>query len=81
MQLPVSYTHLEYLQESLYVAIRYSGTHREAGESYRKLLQYMEEKQYECTGDSIEITLIDSGFTNDLEKYITEIQIPVKKKT
>ncbi|MDO4278967.1 MAG: MerR family transcriptional regulator [Lachnoclostridium edouardi] len=71
----------EYLQESLYVAIRYSGTHREAGESYRKLLQYMEEKQYECTGDSIEITLIDSGFTNDLEKYITEIQIPVKKKT
>ena len=42
-------------------------------------LDYMEREGYACGGDSVEITLIDSGFTNDTEKYITELQIPVKK--
>lgn len=71
----------EYLEGGLYVTIRYSGTHREAADSYRKLLDYISVHGYECCGDSIEITLIDSGFTNDLEKYITELQIPVKQKS
>lgn len=68
-----------YLEEGEYARVRYSGTHREAGPYYEKLLDYMEREGYACGGDSVEITLIDSGFTNDTEKYITELQIPVKK--
>ncbi len=30
-------------------------------------------------GTSREITLIDYGLTNDPEKFVTEIQIPVKR--
>ena len=33
---------------------------------------------YEAAGDSLEITLIDYGFTNDTTQFVTEIQIPVK---
>ena len=32
--------------------------------------------EYACCGDSVEITLIDAGFTNDTSRYVTEIQIP-----
>lgn len=69
----------EFLEENDYLLIRYSGTHKDAGTYYEKLLAYMKEHRLDCCGDSVEITLIDSGFTNDTEKYITELQIPVKK--
>lgn len=29
-------------------------------------------------GDSVEITWIDSGFTQDLSQYVTELQVPVR---
>lgn len=58
-----------------YVTIRFRGTHREAGKYYMQLLTYMEEKGYRAAGDSMEITMIDSGMTNDVSQYITEIQI------
>lgn len=69
----------EFLEENDYLLTRYSGTHKDAGTYYEKLLAYMKEHRLDCCGDSVEITLIDSGFTNDTEKYITELQIPVKK--
>ena len=69
----------EFLEENDYLLIRYSGTHKDAGTYYEKLLAYMKEHRLDCCGDSVEITLIDSGFTNDTGKYITELQIPVKK--
>ena len=43
------------------------------------MLEYIEENSLSVTGDSIEITLIDSGITNDTDSYVTELQIPVKK--
>lgn len=39
----------------------------------------MEKRGYSLNGDSIEITLIDLGITNDISKFVTELQIPVKK--
>ncbi|MEW9923963.1 hypothetical protein AB2T63_03120 [Clostridium butyricum] len=39
----------------------------------------MKEKNYSICGDSIEITLIDYGMTNDTGKFVTEIQVPYKK--
>jgi DNA-binding transcriptional MerR regulator/effector-binding domain-containing protein len=68
------------LPEGDYAVMRFRGTHREAGACYGRLLDYMEEKGYEAAGDSMEITMIDSGLTDDTSKYITEIQIPYRKK-
>lgn len=36
----------------------------------------MKKHHYKLIDDSIEITLIDYGITNDREKYVTEILLP-----
>ena len=59
------------------VTIRFCGSHREAPAYYQKLLAYIEEKKLCITGFSRENTLIDYGITNNTDKFVTEIQIPV----
>lgn len=63
----------------MYGVIRFNGSHRETPEFYCVLLDYLKENNMKITGDSIEITLIDYGLTNDTSKFVTEIQIPCKK--
>lgn len=62
-----------------YARILYQGTHREAAGNYQLLVDHIRAEGYEICGSSLEITLIDSGFTTDETQYVTEIQIPVKK--
>ena len=59
------------------VTIRFCGSPREAPAYYQKLLAYIEEKKLCITGFSRETTLIDYGITNNTDKFVTEIQIPV----
>lgn len=61
------------------VMIRFRGSHKEAPAHYEKLLAYMKEHKLEATGFSREITLIDNGLTDDPEKFVTEIRIPVQR--
>lgn len=68
----------EALPEGLYAVIRFRGTHKEAEPYYQRLLDKIESENLKCAGDSVEITLIDSGFTDDTDKYLTEIQIRVE---
>lgn len=63
----------------LYVVMRFTGTHSLSGIYYVKMLEYIEKNNLSVSGDSLEITLIDSGMTNDTESFVTELQIPVKK--
>lgn len=65
------------LPETLCVSVRFHGSHAEAAEQYRKLLDYMAAHRLEIGGFSREITMIDYGITNDPEKFVTEISIPV----
>lgn len=69
----------EYLSEGLYATIRYKGTHKESGDSYKKLNAFIKRNFYVPINDSIEITMIDSGMTNNEEKFVTELQIPIKR--
>lgn len=59
------------------VCIRFHGSHSEAKEYYKKLMSYINENHLEISGFSREITMIDYGITNDPEKFVTEISIPV----
>ena len=68
------------LKESLYVRIRFRGSHEQARKPYQLLFEYIDQHDLEITGFSREVTLIDYGITNDQEKFVTEICIPVKKK-
>lgn len=62
------------------VSVRFRGSHTEAAEQYKKLMNYMNENGLSPSGFSREITLIDYGFTTDKEQYVTEISIPVTSR-
>ena len=64
--------------ESLCVRLCFRGSHAEAPGQYKKLLDYIKKHQMQIVGFSREITLIDYGITNNPEKFVTEICIPVK---
>ena len=66
------------LAESLCVRLCFRGSHAEAPGQYKKLLDYIKKHRMQIVGFSREITLIDYGITNDPEKFVTEICIPVK---
>lgn len=66
------------LPETLCVRLRFRGSHTEAHAQYQKLLEYIRRHQMQIIGFSREITLIDCGITNDPEKFVTEICIPVR---
>ena len=66
------------LPETLCVRLRFRGSHAEAPAQYQKLLQYIDKHNMQIIGFSREVTLIDYGITNDTEKFVTEICIPVK---
>lgn len=67
----------EQLAATRCVTIRFCGSHGEAGAYYKQLLSYIEANHLRITGFSREITLIDYGMTNDPEKFVTEIRIPI----
>ncbi len=69
------------LPETLCVRIRFCGSHTEAAIQYRKLLDYIKKHKMKITGFSREITLIDYGITNNQDKFVTEICIPVRYET
>lgn len=60
------------------VTVRFCGSHKDAPVYYQKLDEYMEENGLCVDGFSKEITMIDDGFTGDADKFVTEIQIPVR---
>ena len=66
------------LPETRCVRVRFHGHHRQAPEQYRRLLGFIVESGLRVAGFSREIALIDYGFTNDTEKFVTEISIPVE---
>ena len=66
------------LPETMCVRIRFRGHHLQSPEQYRRLEAFMQEQRLQICGFSREITLIDYGITNDTDKYVTEICMPVK---
>lgn len=69
-----------YLPEETCLSIRFQGGHEKAPEYYEKLISFIENNNYSITGFSKEITMIDYGLTNDVTKFVTEIQIPVRPR-
>lgn len=70
---------VNYLREGEYACIHYRGNHSESKKYYDKLIHFIEKLDYVIEGDSIERTVINQYITCDSNKYITEIQIPVKR--
>lgn len=66
-----------FLPEETCLSIRFQGGHERAPEYYEKLMSYIEQNNYSVTGFSKEITMIDYGLTDDVTRFVTEIQIPI----
>lgn len=64
------------LPSGTYATIRYQGTHQEAPDHYDRLMEYLDQTKATLSGDSLEITMIDSGMTGDTTKFVTELQVP-----
>lgn len=71
---------LEELPEETCAAVCFCGSHKDAPAYYQKLSEYIEENHLEIAGFSKEITMVDYGITSDMSQFVTEIQIPVRKK-
>lgn len=71
---------IESVDETLCITVRFCGSHAEAPEQYLNLTEYAKRNRLEVSGFSREITMIDYGITDDTNKFVTEIAIPVVKK-
>ncbi len=61
------------------VTIRFCGTHKDAPIYYKELMNYIKQNNYSINGFAKEITMIDNGLSTDENKFITEIQIPIRR--
>lgn len=59
------------------VRLRFNGYHADAKPHYKRMLKYIKENNLKVTDFSRETTLIDYGLTNDKDKFVTEICIPI----
>ena len=67
------------LPAALCARIHFCGSHTQAPSHYRKLMDYLAENGLEPDGFSREITLIDDGVTSDRSRFVTRIDLPVRK--
>lgn len=68
------------LPAGTYLCTQHHGLYSQSSHAYNRLFDYMKEHELELIGDSIEIPLITAWSAKKEADYITEIQIPVKKK-
>jgi DNA-binding transcriptional MerR regulator len=73
-------TQIKVLKENNYACIVFSGSYDKIEHYYGILIQWIENNGYEIAGDSIEKNIVDYGFSNSEEEYISEIQIPIIPK-
>lgn len=66
------------IEKETCITLRFKGTHKDAKIYYEKLYQYILDNHYTIDGFSKEITYIDEGLTDNVDLYVTEIQIPIK---
>ena len=63
--------------EGYYLTLTYKGKYKNNKHYINKMFKYIEEKGYKIISDTIEIYKIDILETEDINEFITEIQIPV----
>lgn len=74
---PVSDRSVRTFPEGTYAVACHLGSYDHIFSTYRKLLRFIQENGYSVCGDSLEISVVDTAFTENPEEFVTEIQIPV----
>jgi len=66
------------LPNSSYATMVFVGTYKDIDAHFRKLTCWINENQYEITGDGLVLIITDKAYSDYEYEYISEIQIPVK---
>ncbi|MBN7773972.1 MerR family transcriptional regulator [Clostridium aminobutyricum] len=73
----VPHTQMQVIPEGQYACIAFLGPYRDMAKHYELLLQWIIKNGYQVAGDSIEKNIVDYGFSDSENEYISEIQIPI----
>lgn len=68
------------LPEQDYACMTVIGPYEELVNHYAKLVKWIKDHGYLIDGDSIENNIVDSDYSESAEEFITELQIPIKKR-
>jgi DNA-binding transcriptional MerR regulator len=63
-----------------YASITFTGPYSDMPKHYATLLKWIHDNDYIVDGDSIEKNIVDYDFADSEYDYVSEIQIPIKKK-
>lgn len=78
--MPFQVTTSAEFKEGIFACSYHHGPYEETDGTYKELLNIIERKGYEVSGDAIELALIDWSVTENPEEQVTEIQIPVVRR-
>lgn len=67
------------IPENEYVCIAFRGPYRDMGKHYEILISWIRKHGYQIVGDSIEKNIVDYGFADSEDEFISEIQIPIAR--
>ncbi|MEN8907130.1 MAG: MerR family transcriptional regulator [Clostridiales bacterium] len=67
------------LEDGLYACITFIGTYKNVSTYFKKLHEWIINKNYEIIGDGLILIITDKAFTDYEYEYISEIQVPIKK--
>lgn len=80
-QTGLSYGRLYVMDESDYLTIRGRGTIEPSDSMSEDILRYIDDNNFEITGNPYEWDILDVSVTGNLSDVIFQIEVPVKKKS
>lgn len=73
-------TPLTVIKASTYACMLFIGPYSDIDRHYDKLLDWITENGYEICGHSIEMNIVDYDFSDSDDEFVSELQIPIRKK-
>ena len=63
-----------------YACLLFQGSHNDSTEPYRRLLSFVAQQGRRMHGEAVERAIVDEFISGDSKHYLTEIQLPVRKR-
>lgn len=76
----VNPSHIRTIEPGLFITTICKGPYNKLIEGYKKLVAWIDNNNYQINGKSIEIYLVDFLHTKSENNFITELQVPIKKR-
>lgn len=78
---PVADAKVRIYPAGLFAIACHLGGYNTIASTYKKLLAYIDAHGYRIIGDSLEISVVDTAYTDNPDEFVTEVQIPVAKSS